>query len=64
VQELERAGPVRAQHHVVIAEAVVELAHAGYCTDQQLLAMSTPMAARTDLSNCANSAYARESRGF
>jgi hypothetical protein len=30
VQELERAGPVRAQHHVVIAETVVELAHAGH----------------------------------
>ena len=29
VQELHRAGPVRPQHHVVIAEAVVELAHAG-----------------------------------
>jgi hypothetical protein len=29
VQELHGAGPVRPQHHVIIAEAVVELAHAG-----------------------------------
>ena len=32
VQELHGAGPVRPQHHVVIAEAVVELAHALQCT--------------------------------
>jgi len=32
MQELHGAGPVRAQHHVVIAEAVVELAHALQCT--------------------------------
>lgn len=37
VQELVRAGPVRAQHHVVIAEAVVELAHGGENSIDRLL---------------------------